>query len=301
MSEISELLDAGIVATFYTEGSELSEATRIADAMASPYSPSGAEIWDAFESEFVEGLSAPLQALWRQVRSGNRSPNMILFENAVTGEDPSLAETFVEVLSMLNEQTIAGNAIESAASTIAVISQLGGSADILSSSPLMTRLLFAGAPDPAEQARVHELGGATVPNIDALAPSDLVKIRADSESLFAWRTDLAAALDYADRQRKARADPSVISAGMAEMLADARARVGKEVAQSKVWTSKNMVTFITGSLAGAGGAVVGGTPLSIAAGGAVGLTASIVQAVADREKLPGFLDRHYLAFKAAPA
>lgn len=34
------------------------------------------DAWNEFEMEFVSGLSAPLQALWKQVREGNRTPDL---------------------------------------------------------------------------------------------------------------------------------------------------------------------------------------------------------------------------------
>lgn len=160
---------------------------------------------------------------------------------------------------MLRPDSILENAIEATASTVAVIARLGGGSDVLASSELMRRLLFVGAPDPAEQQRVHELARVSVPNIDALSPRDLVRIRSDSDALATWRTDLASALDYAERQRNVGVDSPTIGEGITEILSGSRQRLLKEAAGSALWTGRNVVNFIAGALGGAGGAAIGGT------------------------------------------
>ncbi|MDQ2661853.1 MAG: hypothetical protein M3Y52_08265 [Actinomycetota bacterium] len=300
LSEIAELLDAGVVSLFYTEATEVDRASAAATLMVAAVEKgipgfSQIELWESFESEFVAGLSLPLQHVWREVREGNRSPDLELVRRAA-GDDPVLAETFVEVLSMLRPETILENAIEATASSLAIITQLGGGTDVLASSDLMRKLLFIGAPDPVEQVRVHELARVAVPNIDELSPRDLIRIRSDSDALATWRTDLASALDYADRQRKVGVDSSTIGDGIEEMMAGSRRRLRKEAASSAVWTARNVVNFIAGALGGAGGAAIGGSTGAVVAASAAGGAVSLVQAIAERERVPHFLDRHYLAF-----
>lgn len=300
LSEIADLLDADVVNVFYTKATETERASAAAALMVRAIEEgaegfSHAELWRSFESEFVAGISSPLQEVWRQVRGGNRSPNLEFIKSAA-GDDPVLAETFVEVLSMLRPDTILENAIEATASSVAVIAQLGGNSDVFASSELMRTLLFVGAPNPAEQLRVHELARVEVPNIDNLSPRDLVRIRFDSDALATWRTDLASALDYADRQRAVGVDPPTVGAGIAEMMAGSRQRLHREAARSAVWTGRNAMNFVAGALGGAGGAAIGGSAGSVVAAGAAGGAASLVQAVAQRERVPEFLDRHYLAF-----
>lgn len=62
--------------------------------------------------------------------------------------DGALAETFIDVVRILNPRNIVENAIAGTASTLALIRMLGGSSDVLCATPLMGRLLFIGAPDP---------------------------------------------------------------------------------------------------------------------------------------------------------
>lgn len=300
LSEIVQLLDNDVVNVFYTGGDELADAGVLGDDMlstldaeASPYSVHDA--WDEFEVEFVSGLSPSLQALWQEIRGGNRTPDLAHVQRAVDDGDGALVETFVDVVGVLNPRSIVGNAIAATASTVALIRMLGGSADVLCASPLMGRLLFLGTPDPVEELRIHEVARTNVPNIDALSPQDLVAIRRSSDSLATWRKDLAAALDYAERTRRAGVDSRTVQAGVEEMLADARQLVQLEAKKSRVWGSQNLVSFIAGGLGGAGGAAIGG-PSAAAAGAGAGLIAAFIQAVGQRHPVPSFLDRHYVAF-----
>lgn len=302
LSEIADLLDGDIVNLFYTGGIELAAANELGDDMlaamdgqASAYTVDDA--WDEFEVEFVSGISPPLQALWKQIRAGDRSPDLQLIRSAVDDGDASMAETFIDVVRILNPRSIIQNAIASAACTVAAIRMLGGSYDVLCASPLMEKLLFLGAPDPTQQLRVQEIARITVPNIGALSPSDLVAIRQRSDALAKWRADLAQALDHAQRVRLAGADPGTVQAGVVEMLADSRELLRVEAGRTRVWSRGNAVSFVAGGLGGAGGAVVGGTGASVAAGAAAGVLAAFIQAAGQHHPVPGFLDRHYLAFE----
>lgn len=301
LSEIADLLDGDVVNLFYTGGDELLAAGELGDEMlgaldgeGTPYSVDDA--WDEFEVEFVSGLSAPLQALWKQVRDGNRAPDLDHVQRAVDEGNSQLAETFVDVVQILNPRSIVENAVASTACTVAAIRMLGGTSDVLCASPLMARLLFLGTPDPAEQLRVQEVARTTVPNIGALSPSDLVAIRQASDALAAWRHDLAEALDYADRVRQSGADLQTVQTGVEEILAHARERLRVEAKQTRVWNRDNLVSFIAGGLGGAGGATIGGTGAAIAAGAGSGVLAAFIQAVGQRRNVPRFLDRHYVAF-----
>lgn len=300
LSEIAQLLDNDIVNLFYTGGDELEAAGELGaimlttlDTEGSPYTVEDA--WDEFEVEFVSGLSPALQELWKQIRGGNRSPDLAYVQRAVDEGDVALAETFVDVVRILNPRNIVENAIAGTASTLALIRMLGGSSDVLCATPLMGRLLFIGAPDPAEQLRVHEVARTDVPNIEVLSPTDLVAIRRSSDSLATWRKDLAAALDYAERTRQAGVDPRIVQAGVEEMLADAREVLHHEAKKSRVWGDRNIVSFIAGGLGGAGGAAIGGSHAA-AVGAASGVIAAFIQASGQRRGVPSFLDRHYIAF-----
>src|SRR5699024_157891 len=126
-----------------------------------------------------------------------------------------------------------------------------------------------------------------------LSPADLVTIRRSSDSLATWRKDLAEALDYADRNRRAGIDSRTIQTGVEEKLADARESLRREAKKSRVWGGQNTISFIAGGLGGAGGAAIGGPPSAVAAGAASGVIAAFIQAAAQRRSVPGFLDRHY--------
>lgn len=304
LSEIAQLLDHDVVNVFYTGGDELGAAGELGDSIlttldadASPYTV--ADAWDEFEVEFVSGLSPALQTLWKEIRGGNRAPDLSYVQRAVDEGDAALAETFIDVVRILNPRNIVENAIAGTASTLALIRMLGGSSDVLCATPLMGRLLFIGAPDPAEQLRMHEVARTEVPNIDVLSPADLVTIRRSSDSLATWRKDLAEALDYADRNRRAGIDSRTIQTGVEEKLADARESLRREAKKSRVWGGQNTISFIAGGLGGAGGAAIGGPPSAVAAGAASGVIAAFIQAAAQRRSVPGFLDRHYVAFAKA--
>lgn len=301
LSEISELIDGDVVNLFYTGGDELGAAGVLGDAMraamedeTTAYSVDDA--WNDFEFEFVSGLSTPLQELWREIRGGNRTPDIGLVKQAVDMGETDVAETFVDVVRILSPSSIVGNAIASTACTVAAIQALGGTHDLLCASPLMGRLLFLGAADPEQQMRVHELTRTEVPNIGALTNSDLVAIRQASEALATWRHDLAEALDYARRVRQPGVDASTVQAGVEEMLADAREELRKEARKSRIWGQQNLVSFIAGGLGGAGGTVIGGTSATVTAGAAAGVLAAFIQATGQRHRIPTFLDRHYVAF-----
>lgn len=301
LSEIAELLDGDIVNLFYTGGDELPAAGQLGDnmlqAMAADRAPySVDDAWDEFEVEFVAGLTEPLQALWKEIRGGARTPDLTPVQRAVNDGDADLAETFIDVVRILNPRSIVENAIASAACTVAAIRLLGGSNDVLCASPLMAKLLFLGSPDPIEQMHVHEIARTSVPNIGALAPSDLVAIRQASEALATWRHDLAGALEYAARARHAGAAPAMVQAGVEEILTDARHRVSREASRTRVWTQTNAVNFVAGGLGGGGGAALGGTLGAVAAGTGAGVLAAFIQAAVQRRGVPGFLDRHYVAF-----
>lgn len=301
LSEISDLLDEGIIQVFYTGGAELEPAAKLGGAMmealtseSSRYSVE--DIWEDFEVEFITGLSAPLQRLWKEVRGNTQTPHEGILPGVMESGGSGLSEIFSDIARILNPHNIVETAVTSTACTLATIELLGGSADVLCASPLMQRLIFIGAPDPVQAHRVHELARTAVPNIDALQMSDLVAIRRASEALATWRTDLAAALDYASRAREGGADPLAVQQGVAEIVAEARNALHQEAQRTRLLSRQNQVSFVAGALGGAGGSAVGGTMGGIAGGAAAGLAAAWMQAVAGRRPIPGFLDRHYVAF-----
>lgn len=301
MSEIGELLDEDIVQVFFTGGAELDAAgvlgTSMMGALTSQNAPySIDDIWNEFEVEFITGLSTPLQELWKEIRGGNRSPSLDLVRQATESGDAGLADVFVDVVRILNPRNIVENAVTSTACTLATIELLGGSADVLCASPLMGKLIFLGAPDPAQELRVHELARTSVPNISALLMSDLIAIRHASEALGTWRADLAAALDYANRARRQGVDSTTIQTGIAEMVAEARVALQAEARKSRVLSRQNLVSFVAGAIGGAGGSATGGTVAGIVAGAASGTLAALVQAFGAHNPVPAFLDRHYVSF-----
>lgn len=301
MSEIAELLDEEIVQVFYTGGKELEAAGALGGAMMEALTTEGTsysieELWSQFEVEFITGLSTPLQQLWKEIRGGNRSPSLDLLHQAIDAGDAGLADVFVDVVRILNPRNIVENAVTSTACTLAAIEMLGGSADLLCASPLMERLIFLGAPDPAQELRVHELARASVPNIGELLASDLVAIRHASDALATWRADLASALDYATRARREGVDHATIQQGISEMVEQARNALLREARNTRVLSRQNQVSFVAGALGGAGGSAVGGTLAGIAGGAGAGLFAALMQALGSRRGVPGFLDRHYVAF-----
>ena len=305
LSEIAQLLDGDVVELFYTGGDELNPAGQLGDrmlqAMDAEHSTfSVRDAWDEFELEFVSGLTAPLRTLWAEIRAGNRAPSLDGIERAVAEGNGDLAETFVDVVRLLNPRSMVENAVAATSCTVAAIQLLGGSHDVLCATPLMSRLLFVGTPDPVDQVRVAEIARTQVPNIEALAPTDLVALRQSSDALATWRDDLARALDFADRSRASDLEPDAIQTGVEEMLAEARNRVSEEARKTRVWTPTNALSFVAGGLGGAAGAAVGGTLGSMAGGAGGGVLAAFVQAASQQRRVPVFLDRHYLAFERVP-
>ena len=107
---------------------------------------------------------------------------------------------------------------------------------------------------------------------------------------------MEAALDLAERLRRAGTDSEAVQSGVSEMLADAQDQLHREARRSHVWSRENLVSFVAGGLGGAGGATVGGTGAAIATGAGSGVIAAFIQAAGQRHSVPRFLDRHYVAF-----
>jgi hypothetical protein len=84
---------------------------------------------------------------------------------------------------------------------------------------------------------------------------------------------------------------------VAEILADARASLFQEAGRSRVLGVSGAIALVTGALGGAIGGATGGTT-GMLLGGVGGLLPPAIQAVTvARQRVPGFLRRHYLVFE----
>ena len=271
MSEVSDLVDAGIVLTFYLGDTVFGPALELNTAMH--------QIVAAPDSLY------PRNAVRRETQ-----------EDLFGAQDHTgaLANAFME---SLQETDFASQAIAATAFTLAAVELSGGGLDVLSASKVMGRLLFLGAPDPVEELRLSEVANTTVPNLGALSLRDLVEIRASSDALALWREDLARALDFSQRLRERGEDPVRIQQGVEEIVADGRAALHREAARTRMLTPQGLLGFVAGALAGASGGVLAGDTKSAVGGAGAGIFASFLTALGTRRQVPGFLDRHYVAFR----
>jgi len=303
--EIADLLDGEIVQTFFTPTAEQHPVhlvrERITGRLKDPTSRfSTDDVWEAFESTIVDGLSRPLQELWRRIRAGDRSPPLDLVRLGLAHDDAKVVKTFIDVVAELRPRAVIDNAVDMVASALAALDRLGGRHDLLCSSPLFAKLLFVGSADPEHELRLHELSRVDVPGIDQLLVRDVVRIRQTNAAFAKWRTHLSLGLERAHRLRHELGPDVNTTAAVAEVIADARDGLFREARRSRVLSSSLGMAFVAGALGGAvGGASSGlvGTLLG-AAGGAIG---PIAQSVSQARRVPEYVRRHYLVFeKTAP-
>jgi hypothetical protein len=299
--EIAPLLQSRVVETFFTGSTARDEAATIAELIRGGIDHPGsnfdeADIWEAFEVDYVDGLHPDLQEVWRRVKGGDRSPPLEHIE-AAAGSDREMTEIFVRVLSELRPRSVVENAIDVVALAVADTHRLGDRHDLLCPTPLFARLLFFDSSDPLHDRRVNELARIEVPNIEQLLVEDAVLIRTDSEAFSNWRARLAMALDHARQLKIEIGDEVDTAAIVAEDIGEARRALFRELDGSSSLSRRlrGAVGFVAGSLGGALGGIAGGTSGALlgAAGGAVPWLAS--QALPSGP--PAFLRRHYLVFE----
>jgi hypothetical protein len=304
--EIAPLIDAGVVDTFFTPTAEQGDAAAIEGFILARLDDPDATfdidaVWDSFEAAYVDGLSPPLQDLWRRVRGGDRSPPLELVAEGAD-VDVEVARVFIQVLSELRPRGVVENAVSVVASALADINRYGGRTDLLCPSRLFANLAFVGDPDPRHAARLHQLTDIEVPRLDELTVEDAVKIRQGSETFARWRTDLSMALERASRLQEELGPGVNARAVVAEVLASTREALLREVGRSRAMSGHGgLVSFVAGGLGGALGGSAGGA-LGAALGAAGGATTPLLQSVLTASSgIPAFLDRHYLLFEAPRA
>lgn len=299
ISEVSALIDAGVVETFFTPMTAQADANAVAETLLAIIDArSGGfdegAVWDAFEAGFVDGLEPELQVLWKQIRAGDRSPPLELVAEAAS-KDAEVVETFIKVVAELRPRGVIENAVDVVARALADIARHGGTFDLLCPSRLFAQLAFAAAPDPAQAVRLHQLAEVEVPRLDDLLIEDAVAIRAGDESLALWRSHLSIGLDRARHLEEELGSTIDAAAVVGEELATARAALLSESRRSSWFGERGgMMTFIAGALGGA----IGGTT-SGAAGAALGALGGSLPGLlgAAPRRAPGYLERHYLLFE----
>ena len=299
--EIAPLVRAGVVETFFTGSTASGEADSTADFIKESVDTpclqlDESDVWEAFEADYVEGLHPELQALWRRIKAGDRSPPLELIEIAAN-EDKEMTETFIEVLSELRPRAVVDNAIDIVALALADVHRLGDRHDLLCPTSLFAQLLFSGSSNPPHDRRVHELARIEVPNIEELLVQDVILIRANSEAFSTWRYRLSTGLDRA-RQLKGEVGDDVDSVSIVgEVLAEARQGLFDELGHSAALGGRlrGGLAFVAGALGGAVGGTVGGT--SGAVHGVVGAGISWFASQAISLRPPAFLRRHHLVFE----
>lgn len=297
IAEIAPLIDAGVVQTYFLpEGARHRSSLNYATLAGSCGVAPEAEVWDAFEAVFVDGLGPQLRELWRQVRAGDRAPSLSLLEQALSGPDHDLVEVFIQVLADLRPSDVVANALGIVDESLHDLASLGADFDLLCPTPLFAQLALTG--DPRQDLRLFELVHIDVPRIDSLLVQDAVAIRKHSEAFAVWRARLSTGLE---RARAARSEfgPGVDLADVvAEVLADARAGLFDEVERSKVLSARARASllFAAGALGGAVGNSTGGVVAS-AVGASGGVLAAVCELLIARgDPLPGYLRRHYVVF-----
>ena len=302
--EIEDLLEAGIVETFFVSGK-----ARRGDAplRASMYSALGdaldldvGEIWGGLAVSGIDGSSEPLTELWRAIRA-LRGPSSGRGEDLASKSEAEAVEAFIGIVANLWPDSALRITFETIVSGLADIRHLGGHHDLLCPSPLYARLLFLGSPDPEAELRVHQLARTSVPNLEELGMSDIVAIRKSSDALDAWRAQLSLGLDHAHRLREELGPGTDLSAAVSEVLAETRQRFLAEKKRSRVFGRAGWTAFVAGAIGGLVPGAPGGTTSGLigAAGGVVG---ALTQGLLDAgPEIPDFAGRHYLVFDRATA
>lgn len=299
--EIAPLIDADVISTYFTT-SEAQKPVRelgaaIAERLAEPGAGySTADAWTAFEAGYIDGLTPPLQELWRRVRSGDRSPPLELIEQGLQQGDADVVATFIEVIKNLRPQAVIDNAADMVASAVLAVEGLGGFYDLLCPSPLFAKMLFLGTPDPTHELRLHELGRVAVPGIGDLDVTDAVRIRQGSDAFALWRDQLSDALAHAHHIRQTQGADADTSTAVRELIAEARTSLHREARRSRLLNTTNPLAFVAGALGGAIAGAPGGA-VGTAFGAVGGTLGPLVQAVLNTRRVPGYVDRHYLVFE----
>jgi hypothetical protein len=299
--EIAPLLDADVISTYFTTSDQQEPVRELGMAIARGLAQPGAaysvaDAWAAFEASYIEGLTPPLQELWRRVRSGDRSPPLELVEQGLQHGDVDVVSTFIDVLANLRPQSVIDNAADMVAAAVLAVEGLGGFYDLLCPSSLFAKMLFLGTPDPAHEVRLHELGRVPVPGIGDLRVTDAVRIRQTSDVFALWREQLTDALAQAHQIRQTYGTDADTSAVVREVIADARTSLHREARRSRLLNTANPLVFVAGALGGAVSGIPGGA-VGAAVGAVGGALAPLVQAVLNTRRVPGFVDRHYLVFE----
>lgn len=304
MVEIAQLLDADVVSTYFTTSDSQEPVRELGVAIARRLAQPGAgystvDAWEAFQASYVEGLTPPLQELWRRVRSGDRSPSLELVEQGLQQGDAEIVSIFIDVLANLRPQAVIDNAADMVAAAVLAVEGLGGFYDLLCPSSVFAKMLFLGTPDPAHELRLHELGRVPVPGIGDLQLTDAVRIRQTSEAFALWREQLTDALSQAHQIRQTYGADADTGSIVREVIADARTSLHREARRSRLLNMTNPLMFVAGALGGAVSGIPGAVGTVVgAAGGALG---PLVQAVLNTRRVPGFIDRHYLVFEPRTA
>lgn len=298
--EIEELLDAGVVETYFTPSARRRTGSKTAATLMSRLENGSSltidEVWDSFEAAYVEGLGPELRELWRYIRAGNRYPSHDLLEAAIRNSGPELASIFVEVVSQLRPSAVVSNVVHTLATEIDDVANLGGRHDIYCASDLSARLLFLQTTDPVAAVRVHQLARTEVPNLSSLAIKDVVKIRQQSEAFETWRARLSQGLEYAHRLKKELGDDVDVSASVDELLMEARHSMAEESKRTRSILSDGFVGFTAGALGGAISGITSGL-----AGGLLGAAGGALPAVSQHvlnvsKRTPEHVRRHYVVF-----
>lgn len=251
--EIAPLVDADVISTYFTT-SESQRPVRelgaaIAERLGEPDAGfTTADAWTALEASYIDGLTPPLQELWRRVRSGDRSPPLELIEQGLEQGDADVVATFVEVLKNLRPQAVIDNAVDMVASAVLAIEGLGGFYDLLCPSPLFAKMLFLGTPDPTHELRLHELGRVAVPGIGELGVTDAVRIRQGSDAFALWRDQLSNALARAHHIRQMQGADADTSTAVRELIAEARTSLHREARRSRLMNMANPLAFVAGAM-----------------------------------------------------
>ena len=132
--------------------------------------------------------------------------------------------------------------------------------------------------------------------INEVSTSDILSIRKNSEAFGTWRSSLATALDYASRSRNSGIESAKIQKGVEELLSSSLFALKTEARKTRLLSKQGLVSFVVGAISGIGGNIIGGPVGAIAAGGAVGLLASLVQSALGIQTVPEYLNRHFIAF-----
>jgi hypothetical protein len=304
--DIAPLVEGGVIVPYWRPSGDESNINHLRTELKRAVLARGGldkyaeEAWDVVEAMYIDGINASLREAWRQVRSGNRSPDLSLIEEAVTQVGKHDVLAFLNLLKSWNTDTAIDNVAETVARALDDASAMGGEIDFFAPAMLFTRFLLAinPAPQDVDAASIRDLTRTEVPGLDDLLWSDVVSMRRNEDSFALWRRQVTAGLReaYTIRDQGMSADAYRC---IQEALAEGRSAIRHAQTSSRFLRqlAKSSVLFVLGAVGGALAGAPGGVAGSSYGAAGAGVSA-MLPAISDRKRsAPSWLRSHYVLFE----